>query len=130
MTKERSWKLITKKFKLPIFHINFIVYIFDDESQLPPKLEIKSLGRDGYTVTWDDLNKIVICLHKDCSEGTIVHECNHSKNFVLKFIGQTSSNPYEDDEVDSYILQYIFEKVNKIFKSVPSKESTEGYGTT
>jgi hypothetical protein len=122
--------LITKKFKLPIFHINFIVYIFEDESQLPPRLEIKNLGRDGYTVTWDDLNKVVICLHKDCSEGTIVHECNHSKNFVLKFIGQTSSNPYEDDEVDSYILQYIFEKVNKIFKSVPSKESTEGYGTT
>lgn len=122
--------LITKKFKLPIFHINFIVYIFEDESQLPSELEIKNLGRDGYTVTWDDLNKVVICLHKDCSEGTIVHECNHSKNFVLKFIGQTSSNPYEDDEVDSYILQYIFEKVNKIFKSVPSKESTEGYGTT
>lgn len=122
--------LITKKFKLPIFHINFIVYIFEDESQLPSELEIKNLGRDGYTVTWDDLNKVVICLHKDCSEGTIVHECNHSKNFVLKFIGQTSSNPYEDDEVDSYILQYIFEKVNKIFKSVLLKESTGRSGTT
>lgn len=117
MSKKDLGNLVIKKFKLPIFHINFIVYIFEDESQLPSELEIKNLGRDGYTVTWDDLNKIVICLHKDCSEGTIVHECNHSKNFVLKFIGQTSSNPYEEDEVDSYILQYIFEKVNKIFKS-------------
>lgn len=124
-------KLVTRKFKLPIFFINFTVYIFEKESDLPKKLEIsEDLGREGYVTTWDDKNEVVISLHKDCREGTIVHECNHAKNFVMRFIGQSSSNLYREDEVDSYILQYIFEKVNKIFKSVLSKESTERSGTT
>lgn len=47
-------------------------------------------------------------------EASIVHEAEHVKNAIWEFIGY--SPQVDNDEVDSYLLTYIYIKILEVFK--------------
>jgi hypothetical protein len=51
----------------------------------------------------------LIIVSETARPASIVHECTHAANLVLGRIGHKFS--YDNDEVQAYLLGYIFDKV-------------------
>lgn len=103
--------LTYKKMTIPIFDIGLKIYIFDDES------EVKHLVGDegsfkGLTLYFEDRRFISVFIDKN-HPSTIVHEAEHIKNFIWNIIGYTPQR--DNDEVDAYLLKYIYNKVIDVF---------------
>lgn len=47
-------------------------------------------------------------------EASIIHEAEHVKNAIWEFIGY--SPQVDNDEVDAYLLTYIYIKILEVFR--------------
>lgn len=45
--------------------------------------------------------------------SSIVHEAEHIKNHIWQYIGYTPQR--DNDEVDAYLLTYIYDKITQVF---------------
>lgn len=102
------------KFKIPIYDFTVEVYVFDHIEEavdkFPGLVDNEMLG-----CTIEHVNsprcRLVIPSNR---MSTVVHELEHVKNIVWKYIG------YEvkvgNDEPDAYLMSYLFEQVEKILK--------------
>jgi hypothetical protein len=82
---------------------------------------VKDVGRmakkHGFTLSKDydsfcgrySSGIFMIVLSYDAKPGDVSHECLHATNYVLNHIGHKIST--DNDEVQAYLLGYIFEKV-------------------
>ena len=102
-----------KKIKIPIIDAEIIV------------VKAKTI-KDGLIlaglVNEEDKGELALCFHihsrtislifpEEVTTGLIVHECKHALNFLFEDIRhQLDTN---NDELECYFLQYIFEQVNK-----------------
>lgn len=102
-----------KRMVIPIFNYRLTVIIYDNWN------EVKSLDSNsrnekeapaGFT-TWDyDSALVAIQSNRGSS---IIHESEHVKNLIWEYIGYKPQA--DNDEVDAYLLTYIYEKIVNIF---------------
>lgn len=103
--------MVTKrKFNIPIYDYKVEVVIFDDIKEVVDKYpEMNNFA--GITRLYD--RKCTLVLPSN-DLNTVVHECEHAKNAIWEFIGYIPSA--KEDEVDAYLLTYIFSKVMEVIK--------------
>ena len=104
--------LTIKTVKIPIYKYYLKVVVFDDFEELKKKFpEIPYDSCKGLLLDYG--NTSIICVPPD-DISTIVHECEHAKNAIWKYIGFTSIN--NNDEPDAYLIGYLYEEIMKVTK--------------
>lgn len=103
-----------KKIQIPIFKYKLTVIIYDNWDEVK-HLDYNPRQRDkapaGFT-TWQ-YGASLVAIQKD-KKSTIVHEAEHVKNLIWDFIGY---EPHPtNDEVDAYLLTYIYEKIIEVYE--------------
>lgn len=106
--------ITVKKIRIPIFDYGLHITIFDNWKELEGILpeNLYAHPARGITVVYEDagLSKVYIGSKYG---STIVHEAEHVKNEVWDFIGYRSQQG--NDEVDAYLLTYIYEKIADVY---------------
>lgn len=104
--------MITKRrINIPIFNYKLTIIIYDKWE------EVKGMHRGNvepkaFTRIFPDGYSIVAINSKE--EASIIHEAEHVKNAIWEFIGYSSQ--VDNDEVDAYLLTYIYIKILEVFK--------------
>lgn len=103
--------MITKrKIKIPIFRVSLLIVVVDDMNeclQIDSKVDTAS---DSCVVDYNDGRVTIFVTGKDLS--VVAHECLHVKNSIWYRIGYKPQA--DNDEVDAYLLDYIFNEVKKV----------------
>lgn len=103
--------LTQKKMTIPIFDVGFRVCIFDDWSEVEDIVGDSEPSK-GVTLAFPESQRILVAVNRHFP-STIVHEAEHVKNYIWRFIGY---KPMEDnDEVDAYLLKYIYNRIVEVF---------------
>lgn len=108
--------MITEKsFIVPIYDFKVEVSVFDNLKEVQKKYpEYMKEGTSACTLEWEGYSKskLIIPSYK---YSTVIHELEHVKNLIWKAKGyKTCEN---NDEVDAYLLEYLYDKVDKIIRS-------------
>lgn len=108
--------MITEKsFIVPIYSFKVEVAVFDDLKEAKNKFpEFMTEGTLACTVEYINGGKckLIVPSYKYAS---MVHELEHAKNLIWKSKGY---KPQEDnDEVDAYLIEYLYERVDKIIRN-------------
>lgn len=102
-----------KKIKIPIFNYSLEIIIFDKWFELEPYIPRNIFEESSLGVTINlDMGSIVCIDSKRPS--TIVHEAGHLTNSVWRYIGYIPDR--DNDEVSQYLLTYIYERINEVFR--------------
>lgn len=105
--------MITKKtLTIPIFEVRLTIVIFDRWEEAE-KYSSDGIPCKGFTEASPAYNNIVVAIDSHY-EYTIIHECEHIKNFVWMHIGYRPQS--DNDEVDAYLLKYIYKRVIEVFR--------------
>lgn len=101
-----------RKFKVPIYDYTVYVMIVDKmEEAVEKHSEIKD-SMFGCTLEYSNPFCKIIIPHNLSS--TLIHELEHVKNIIWKWIGYTPQSG--NDEPDAYLMGYLYEQVDKIRK--------------
>lgn len=105
--------MITKRtLTIPIFEVRLTIVIFDEWEEAE-KYSSDGIPCKGFMEATKSCGSAILAVDSH-HEYTIVHECEHIKNFIWDYIGY---NPQSDnDEVDAYLLKYIYKKVIEVFR--------------
>lgn len=101
-----------KRLIVPIFNYKLSIVIFDDWEEVKHLdcEETRSYPPAGFT-KWSYGSALVVI---DAKRGsTIVHEAEHVKNLIWEYIGYRPQ--IDNDEVDAYLLTYIYNKITDVF---------------
>ena len=104
--------MITKRrINIPIFNYRLLIIIYDKWE------EVKDMYRGNvepkaFTRIFPDGYSMVVINSKE--EASIIHEAEHVKNAIWEFIGY--SPQVDNDEVDAYLLTYIYIKILEVFR--------------
>lgn len=101
-----------KRMTIPIFNYKLAVIIYDnwDEVGHLDYDENRNYPPKGFT-KWQYGSALVAI---DAKYGsTIVHEAEHVKNLIWEYIGYKPQA--DNDEVDAYLLTYIYNKITDVF---------------
>lgn len=99
----------TKKKIIPIFNYKLTIIIYDLWN------EVSSLFDDGpepRAVTKHTYGAALVAINSKHG-SSIVHEAEHIKNLIWDYIGYTPQ--IDNDEVDAYLIKYIYEKIVEVF---------------
>jgi hypothetical protein len=122
-----------KRIKMPLFPAHILIYVSDDPMSLiyPNKKKIfdnfthNKFAR-GCVVCNDTVKGFIECiifiheLNPDhLMQPTIVHECEHAKDFIIEKIGLETG----DTELNAYILDWIYTQVSNFVLGSPKKTS-------
>ena len=101
--------MITKKIiKVPIYDYKITIIVsdtFEEANKLYPEMHQCNacvLGSPTESVIVIPPNQL----------GTLAHECVHLKNNIWTYIGYKPTS--DNDEVDAYLIQYLFNEVYKV----------------
>lgn len=112
--------MITKKvLKVPLYPCKIEILIYDNNDEIR-----KFRGDVEYCSGFCDYYKdgyIRIAIKSSSKNSAIVHECEHAKNFVFKYIEYKSD--INNDEVDAYLIGWIADKVTKLYNKHKSTEN-------
>lgn len=104
--------MITKRrLNIPIFNYKLVIVIYDKLEEVKD-MHKGSIEPKAFTRIFPEGCSIVAVNSKE--EASIVHEAEHVKNAIWEFIGY--SPQVDNDEVDSYLLTYVYIKILEIFK--------------
>lgn len=102
------------RFKVPIYDFTIKVTVFDNmqeaREKYPHIIKYDMLGCTAEHIGCPECHIIIPHSFVD----TIIHEVEHAKNLIWKFIGY-SPQP-GNDETDAYLIGFIYDKVDKIIK--------------
>jgi hypothetical protein len=101
--------LTERTIKIPIYDYKVKVVIFDDKEEVYKKYPQVSPIYLGCTL--ESIDSCTVIIPPNDAE-TMVHECEHIKNCLWRYIGYTPQP--SNDEVDAYLLMYIFSKIKEI----------------
>lgn len=113
--------LTERTIKIPIYgyYLKIVVFDSDNRQELISKYPMVKDSYYGCTVEYPGNRSTVIVPINDLV--TAVHESEHIKNIVWKFIGYPPHDA-EYDEVDAYLVAYIFSKIKEVMnKHLASK---------
>ena len=108
--------MITEKsFIVPIYDFKIEVVVFDNISEARNKYpEFMTTGTKACTIEYFDNSRVKIIV-PSYKYSSVVHELEHAKNLIWKVKGY---KPQEDnDEPDAYLIEYLYDKVDKIIKN-------------
>jgi hypothetical protein len=98
-----------RKTIIPIFDYRLDIIIYDDWD------EVKHLfdgGPEPSAITKSNYGNALVAINSK-RHSSIVHECEHIKNLIWEFIGYKTI--LGNDEVDAYLLTYIFSKIESVY---------------
>lgn len=102
--------MITEKIIIvPIYKYKVKILVCDTIIEAKEKYDHIPDDCNGTEIDYGDRSMIVVTPD---SIPVIVHECHHLKSAVFKRIGHITTP--ENDEVDSYLIEYLFEEVMKV----------------
>lgn len=103
-----------KRINIPIYNYRLTIIIFDEYEELVGLIPKNTYDHcyDARGLTTSNGYAGIVCVDSQC-ESTIIHECEHVKNYIWECIGYTPNA--ENDEVDAYLLTYLYEKVVEVF---------------
>lgn len=101
-------------FEVPIFHFKVEVVVFDKLEEARAKYpEFLPEGSDACTVEYVNVSRAKVIIPSK-NYVCVIHELEHIKNLIWKVKGYI---PQEDnDEVDAYLIEYLYERIDKIIK--------------
>ena len=105
--------LTEKTITIPIYEYKLKIVVFDDINDVRdkyPNLDI-GVGCDGLLIDYGD--KSMMCIPAN-NLSVVIHECEHAKNAIWLRIGHKPTA--DNDEVDAYLLEYIWEQSDKVIK--------------
>lgn len=107
--------MITKKtFKIPIYDFYVEVIVFDEFDEIKEKYPSFITGPMlGCTVEHIDCPRCKLIIPSK-GMSTIIHEIEHVKNLVWKYIGYIPQS--NNDEPDAYLMGYIGEEAGKVIR--------------
>lgn len=105
-----------KKINIPIFDYKLTIVITDTWEEVESKLPNQDVDLDSTrAITFS--NKLIgasfVAVRSDC-HSSIVHEAVHIKNNLWDYIGY--SPQADNDEIDAYLVTYIYEKIMDVFR--------------
>lgn len=102
--------MVTKRrLIVPIFNYRLTVLIFDKWDEVS---HLFDGGPEPRGITSIGYGAAVVAINSKRG-SSIVHEAEHVKNAIWKYIGYTPQS--NNDEVDAYLLTYIYEKITDVF---------------
>lgn len=102
-----------KKLTIPIFHYKLTIVIYDNWDEvkhLDTNSREDAAAPAGFTKYQYGAALVAINSKRG---STIVHEAEHIKNLIWEYIGYIPQAG--NDEVDAYLLTYIYEKITNVF---------------
>jgi hypothetical protein len=101
-----------KKCNIPIFNYKLTIIIFDDWKELEHYIPKEEFEHEAKALVIHDYgsSKVLVTPHY---KESIIHESLHIKNAIWRFIGYTPQA--DNDEVDAYLITYIYQKILKVF---------------
>lgn len=107
--------MITEKnFIVPIYGFKVEVAVFDKLEEAQKKFpDFMTEGTNACTVEYlhDGKCKLIVPSYK---YAIVVHELEHAKNLIWKSKGHRTQE--DNDEVDAYLLEYLYDRVDKIIR--------------
>lgn len=104
--------MITKRnLNIPIFNYKLSIIIYDKWEEVK---DIHGGDVEPKAFTKISLRGRSLVAVNSREEASIVHEAEHVKNAIWEFIGY--SPQVDNDEVDSYLLTYIYIKISEVFR--------------
>lgn len=101
-----------KKLIIPIFDYKLTIVIFDDWDELKRYMSKWDLDEEAKAVTISQYGASLVAVNS--SRGSsIVHEAEHVKNKIWEYIGYRPQR--DNDEVDAYVITYIYNKIVDVF---------------
>lgn len=108
--------MITKrKIEIPIYRYPVKIIVTDNSEEINDICDVRDAK--GLVLEAADRSTIIIL---DTDPKIIVHECEHLKNCIWRYIGQTVD--ISNDEVDAYLIEYLYEQVMKVVNRHNSKK--------
>lgn len=107
--------MITEKnFIVPIYDFKVEVIVFDNLKEVQEKYpEWMTEGTKACTVEYFNNSKVKVIV-PSYKYSSMVHELEHAKNLIWKAKGYKPDE--SNDEVDAYLLEYLYDKVDKIIR--------------
>jgi hypothetical protein len=106
--------LTERSFKVPLYEFTVEVKVFDKVEEVRAKFsDVFDSSMLGCTLEHIDCPRCTLIIPAT-GLSTIVHELEHVKNLIWKYIGYTPQA--SNDEPDAYLIGYLFEQVEKILK--------------
>lgn len=101
-----------KKVIIPIYNYKLTVVIFDKWKELEGFLSKEDYEEESNAIVIHQHGASLVAINSKRG-SSIVHEAEHIKNSIWRYIGYTSQE--ENDEVDAYLITYIYDKITDIF---------------
>lgn len=106
--------LTEKSFIVPIYGFKVEVVVFDDLSEAQKKYpEFMSEGTKACTIEYFNCSKVKVIV-PSYKYSSMVHELEHAKNLIWKAKGYKPDE--SNDEVDAYLLGYLYDRVDRIIR--------------
>lgn len=105
-----------KKINIPIFDYKLAIIIADTLEEARSKFPNQDIDlRSTKAVTFSNksFGSAYVAIRSD-SPSSIIHESVHIKNSIWDYIGYQPQA--DNDEVDAYLVTYIYEKIMEVFK--------------
>ncbi len=116
---------MTKKtFKIPIYFGKLIVVVTDDLQKAANSLSL-GFNAHGFAAlacektTKKGLREYVILLGPNCDIKSVVHECSHITNYIMRFTGIEPD--LSNDEPQCYLLGWVFGKAYSVWEEHTTK---------
>lgn len=101
-----------KKMIVPIFDYKLTIVIFDKWEELDRFLPKEEMGQEARAITISQYGASLVAVNSKRG-SSIVHEAEHIKNNIWNYIGYIPQR--DNDEVDAYLLTYIYNKITDVF---------------
>lgn len=101
-----------KKMIVPIFDYKLTIVIFDKWEELGKFLPKEEMEQEAKAITINQYGASLVAINSKRG-NSIVHEALHIKNSIWRYIGYTPQA--SNDEVDAYLLTYIYKKITDVF---------------
>lgn len=107
--------MITEKsFIIPIYDFKVETVVFDNLKEVRLKFpEFMSDETEACAVEYCGTSKVKLIV-PSYKYSAMVHELEHVKNLVWKAKGYKARE--DNDEVDAYLIEYLYDKVDKIIR--------------
>lgn len=106
-----------RKVMIPIFNYNLTIVIYDDWNEVS---HMFNGGPEPRAVTRHTYGAALVAINSKHG-SSIVHEAEHIKNLIWDYIGYIPQR--DNDEVDAYLITYIYKKIVDVFYKHNGKPS-------
>lgn len=98
-----------KRITIPIFDYKLTIIIYDRWDEVE---HLFDGGPEPKAITAEGYGSAITAINSKRG-SSIVHEAEHIKDFIWKYIGYVPQR--DNDKVDAYLITYIYSKIVDVF---------------